>query len=173
MGRRGRKKPTKYFCSLESRNYINKTILNITKDNGITLDKQDEILKEVENFYKKLYSCQELEENINIEECLRNVETHIILTEEEKLKLEGEITGGETAFVLNKMKNNKSPCTDGFSSEFFKFFYKDLKLFIRNAINEGYNLGTLSSTQRQGLVTCIPKADKPKQFIKNWRPITY
>ena len=46
------------------------------------------------------------------------------------------------------------------------------KLFIRNAINEGYNLGTLSSTQRQGLVTCIPKADKPKQFIKNWRPIT-
>ena len=152
-------KPTKYFCSLESRNYINKTILNITKDNGITLNKQDEILKEVENFYKKLYSCQELEENINTEECLRHVETHIILTEEEKLKLEGEVTGDEIAFVLNKMK-------------FFKFFYKDLKLFIRNAINEGYNLGTLSSTQRQGLVTCIPKADKPKQFIKNWRPIT-
>ena len=96
------------------------------------------------------------------------METHIILTEEEKLKLEGEITGDEIAFVLNKMKNNKSPGTDGFSSEFFKFFYKDLKLFIRNAINEGYNLGTLSSTQRQGLVTCIPKADKPKQFIKNW-----
>ena len=36
-------KPTKYFCSLESRNYINKTILNITKDSGITLNKQDEI----------------------------------------------------------------------------------------------------------------------------------
>ena len=94
------------------------------------------------------------------------METHIIVTEEEKLKLEGEITGDEIAFVLNKMKNNKSPGTDGFSSEFFKLFYKDLKLLIRNAINEGYNPGTLSSTQRQGLVTCIPKEIRLNNLLK-------
>ena len=123
-------KPTKYFCSLESRNYINKTILNITKDNGTTLNKQDEILKEVENFYKKLYSYQELEENINIEECLRKVETHIISTEEEKIKLEVEITGDEITFVLNNMKNNKSPGTDGFSSEFLNSFIKILNYLL-------------------------------------------
>ena len=50
------------------------------------------------------------------------METHIILTEEETLKLEGEITGDEIAFVLNKMKNNKSPGTDGVSSDFFNYF---------------------------------------------------
>ena len=47
-----------------------------------------------------------------------------------------------------------------------------MKVFIRRAINEGYNEGKLSITQRQGLITCIPKGDKPKEFLKNWRPIT-
>ena len=70
------------------------------------------------------------------------------------------------------MKNNKSPGSDGFSAEFFKFFYNDIKTFIKRAINEGYREGKLSVTQKQGLITCLPKGDKPKQFLKNWRPIT-
>ena len=52
------------------------------------------------------------------------------------------------------------------------FFYNDLKVFIRKLINEGYREGKLSITQRQGIITCLPKGDKPKQFLKNWRPIT-
>ena len=47
------------------------------------------------------------------------METHIKLTEEEKLKLEGQIIGDEIAFGLTKMNNNQSSGTDGFSSEFF------------------------------------------------------
>ena len=30
----------------------------------------------------------------------------------------------------------------------------------------------MSITQRQGVITCLPKGDKPKQYLKNWRPIT-
>ena len=70
------------------------------------------------------------------------------------------------------MKNNKSPGSDVFSVEFFKFFYKDLEVFIRCAINEGYRTGQMSITQRQGIIICLPKGDKPRQFLKNWRPIT-
>ena len=39
-------------------------------------------------------------------------------------------------------------------------------------MNEGYTEEKLLISQRQGLITCIPKGDKPKQFLKNWRPIT-
>ena len=70
------------------------------------------------------------------------------------------------------MKSNKNPGSDGFSAEFFKFFYNVIKTFIKRAINEGYREGKLSVTQRQGLIKCLPKGDKPKQFLKNWRPIT-
>ena len=62
--------------------------------------------------------------------------------------------------ALKKMKNNKSTGTDGFTSEFYKYLYNDIKVVIKKSINEGYNEGKLSISQRQGLVTCIPKVDK-------------
>ena len=71
------------------------------------------------------------------------------------------------------MKNNKRPGSDDFTVEFFKFFFKDFKHFIRRSINEGYQKGTFSVTKRQGIITCLPKGDKPRQFLKKkWRPIT-
>ena len=30
----------------------------------------------------------------------------------------------------------------------------------------------MSATQKQGIITCIPKGEKNKYFIKNWRPIS-
>lgn len=165
-------KPTKYFCSLESRNYINKIIPCVCKEDGTIINKQDEILQEVKSFYSNLFSYQEMNQDINIEEILNNLNNHPKLSEEEKASLEGDVSEEEIAFILSKMKNNKSPGTDGFSAEFFKFFFKDLKTFIKNSINEGYKLGMLSVTQREGLITCLPKGEKPRQFLKNWRPIT-
>ena len=70
------------------------------------------------------------------------------------------------------MKNEKSPGSDGYTSEFFKFFWKDLGKFVFRSINYGYNKGELSVTQKQGIITCVPKGDTPNQFMKNWRPIS-
>ena len=70
------------------------------------------------------------------------------------------------------MKNNKSPGSDGFTSEFLKFFWKDLKVFVIGSLNYGYSLGSLSVTQKQGIITCLPKGDKSRHFLKNWRPIS-
>ena len=41
-----------------------------------------------------------------------------------------------------------------------------------NSINESFNVGELSVTQKQGLISLIPKGNKPRDLIKNWRPIT-
>ena len=165
-------KPTKYFCNLESRNHINKTIFKVTKDNGDTINKQEEILKEVKNFYSNLYKTQDIIEDKDIQEIFKDLQTSPKLSLEQRNKLEGEISDEETLSILKKMKNNKSPGSDGFSVELFKFFYKDIIVFIRRAINEGYRLGKLSVTQKQGIITCIPKGDKSREFLKNWRPIT-
>ena len=48
-------KPTKYFCGLEKHNYVSKIIGQLEKDDGSILTEQQEILKETENFYRKLY----------------------------------------------------------------------------------------------------------------------
>ena len=41
----------------------------------------------------------------------------------------------EIGQVLKRMKSNKSPGIDGFTSEFFKVFYSKLQYFITNSIN--------------------------------------
>ena len=30
----------------------------------------------------------------------------------------------------------------------------------------------MSTTQREGVIVCIPKGDKPREYLKNWRPIS-
>ena len=167
-------KPTEYFCSLESRNYVNKTIPKVIKDDGSIINNQEEILIEVRNFYKDLYACRNdnTDQDLEIENVLNSISSNPKLDEEDRSHLEGELSDSEILTVLKKMKNNKSPGSDGFTAEFFKFFYNDFKVFIRKAINEGYSEGKLSITQRHGAITCLPKGDKPKQYLKNWRPIT-
>ena len=88
----------------------------------------------------------------------------IKLTEEEKDNLEGEIESFEAGEILKKMKNNKSPGSDGFTSEFLKLFWKDLKVFVIGSLNYGYSLGSLSVTQKQGIITCSPKGENQDIF---------
>ena len=51
-------------------------------------------------------------------------------------------------------------------------FWKQIGDFIVRAINYAFLTGELSVTQRQGIITCIPKDNNPKQYLKNWCPIT-
>jgi hypothetical protein len=50
------------------------------------------------------------------------------------------------------MKNGKSPGMDGFTTEFYKFFRKDINPFLIRSFNHGYEKGHLSVTQRQGFI---------------------
>ena len=59
-----------------------------------------------------------------------------------------------------------------FSAEFSKVFWKQLGAFVLRSVNYGYITGELSVTQKQCMITCIPKDNKPKTFLKNWRPQT-
>lgn len=70
------------------------------------------------------------------------------------------------------MKNNKSLGSDGFTVEFFKFFWKDFKHYIVSVVNHIFVKKELPISQRLGIITCLPKGDKPRQYLKNWRPIT-
>ena len=51
-------------------------------------------------------------------------------------------------------------------------FWKYLKDIVVGAIREVYENRELPLSQRPGIIALIPKADKDKQYIKNWRPLT-
>ena len=162
-------KPTSYFLNLEKRNFTNKVITKIIDDDK-EYTSTEEILNSQTMYYKTLYS-----EKINIDD--NPIETilgenKLKLNDQDTNSLEGEIKYSELAVALKNMKNSKTPGSDGFTAEFFKFFWIDLKMFILNSINYGYKTGSLSITQKQGIITCLPKPNKSPFYLKNWRPIS-
>ena len=110
--------------------------------------------------------------DINLHDILHNLEVKT-LNFEESTTLEGHIKYEEASKVLMAMSNNRSPGSDGFSAEFFfKAFWKKLGHFIIRSINDGFSKGLLSVTQGEGIITCIPKDNKPRNQIKKYRPIS-
>ena len=113
-------KVTKYFCNLEKRNYVCKAMPNLYKSDGTKTTNENEIRCHVKEFYKKLYTLRQVK-NSNLNEKL-DWSKIIILTDTLRDSLEGPINNEEALNALKSMKNNKSPGSDGFSSEFFNLF---------------------------------------------------
>ena len=164
-------KPTNYFCHLENRNFVSKRMNFILKNNEEEIYDPNLIKKEVFNFYNKLYSSNEINiKDVDLNKKLKPENNK--LSEDQAFSLEGLITVKEAANFLFKMNNNKSPGSSGFTTEFYKFFWKDIGTFLVKSINYGFKIKEMSSSQKEGVITCIPKGDKPRKFLKNWRPIS-
>lgn len=86
--------------------------------------------------------------------------------------LEKDIEEGEVLNVLKHMKNNKSPGSDGYTAEFLKVSWSDIRNYVVRAINCIFLKKEHPISQRLGIISSLPKGDKPRQFLKNWRPIT-
>ena len=48
----------------------------------------------------------------------------------------------------------------------------DLGNLLVRSLNHAFTSGELSVTQKQGVITCLPKGGKPREYLKNWRPIS-
>ena len=166
-------KPSKIFCSLEKHNAVQKYIPKLVlEEENRELLKQSDIENEAYRYYKDLFSKKKDSPN-PIEDFLDDCATSLPkISDGQKSSMEGLITETELTSYLKKSKNNVSPGSSGFTSEFYKFFWRDLRSFIANSINFGCEMGKLSITQRLGVITLIPKGDKNKALIKNWRPLT-
>ena len=94
------------------------------------------------------------------------------LDNKEKNKLEGLFTLKECKKVLETLEDNKSPGEDGFTSEFDKHFFDLVGSDLINSLNQAFEVGELSISQRRGVITLIPKKDSDLLDLQNWRPIT-
>ena len=167
-------KSTRYFCNLEKKHYLEKTIPKLILEDGVETTDQKAICNEQRCFYQKLYTSAKPILNESHSNLFFDNENPFIQkpSEEEVASCEGPITLQECLAALKNMKNFKSPGIDGFTVEFYKFFWNDIKYLLLKCLNEGLEAGKFSVSQRQGLITCIPKEGKPKYYMKNWRPIT-
>lgn len=94
------------------------------------------------------------------------------LDETDKLSCEGKVSQEECLKAFHDFKNEKSPGTDGLPAEYYKCFWIELHLEMINSCNFAFDTGTLSFSQRRGIITLIPKPSKDTTSLENLRIIS-
>ena len=57
-------------------------------------------------------------------------------------------------------------------SEFYQFFWYLFGHLIVDSFNKSFEEGMLPASQRQAMINQIPKKDRDRLYLKNWRPIS-
>ena len=131
---------------LEEVNEDGKETTRVIKD-------QEEIEKEVRNFYSNLYSEGKM--CVDKDEIIKSIETVTKIDKEDVKRLELEIMEGEVSSTLKVTKNNVAPGPGGFGGAFYKMFWKYLKHIVVGAIREVYENRELPLSQRLGIIALL------------------
>jgi len=159
---------TQYFEQLLKSNKKKTVIRELYNEENEIIRDKNKILKIIKDFYEQLYS----EHNRKIDDNSPFFKNIPRLSEESKNSCDGKVTKEECYNVLKEMKQNKSPGNDGYTVEFYNVFWPVLGDMIVGAMNESYDKGKLSISQKQGVIKLLEKEGKDTMYIKNYRPIT-
>ena len=162
-------RPSKFFYECERKNKNKTHIQKLYKSDNTITHNQDEILRTIEAFYKKLYTKSD--------NCLET-QAKIISQYDKKIsenwhdQLISPFNDSEIKTAIFTMEDQKSPGIDGIPIEFYKTFYASLKEDLIEVINYIlFQKQELTESMKKAIVSLIPKNDETEN-LKNWRPIS-
>ena len=138
--------------------------------NGEKITDMQEILNYEVQFYKDLYSSNNIDDT-NINSMLNNTVFETTLSKDDADICDGQISLDEITKAIFNMKHNKSPGLSGISIEFYQTFWNKIKYLVLNSMNEGSIKGEQSPLQKQGVISLLYKKGNPEN-LENWRPIS-
>lgn len=163
-------KNTAYFCALEKRRQ-ERNAINVLMINDSECTDHKLISEEVHRFYSVLYTSSYSRESAIA--LFENIKTHLPPLDIDFVEMcDSEIEMCELEKVVKNISVGKSPGQDGLTTNFYKFFWQDIKELLLYAIRECFMNKVMMPTMKQGLITLIPKPGKDKKSIDNLRPIT-
>jgi exonuclease III len=161
-------KSSKYFFGLAKKRQDESAVVMLKDEQDIPQTKLDKIMDIARTFYKKLYELKTLvpitPENDFFNLCP-------LLTNEAKDLMEKDLTLQELLCTL-KTCNESAPGPDGIPYSYYKTFHSILLPKMLQAWHWSLASDSLCSSQTLSSIFLIPKKDKDKTNIKNWRPIT-
>ena len=85
---------------------------------------------------------------------------------------DGLLTKDECYASLKSFCKGKSPGTDGLTAEFYLSFWELSGQELVESFNYAFEKGEMLISQKRDIITLIPKKDKNRTLLDNWRPIS-
>ena len=163
----------KYFMNLEKRVYERKNVVKLKTNENQYLEEPNKILFEMKNFYKTLYSSQISEDSFDASASpFVNCNNIKRLNGEQQKTCERLISEEECLCALKQFAKNKTPGSVGLTMEFYLCFWEYVATSLKDCLNDPYQRGEMSISQKRGVISLLPKKNKDTLLLKNWRPIT-
>ncbi len=158
-------KAVSFFLRTEKSHGKAKTINSLKVGDKLITD-QNKIISECREFYNNLLTAQPVDKSA----WAQLADSLPSLSPDDSASCEGDLTYEECWEAIRAMENNKSPGCDGFPAEFYKLYFHLFGDVFVKIINN--NKGSLSFTQRVGLITLLCKDPLHADELGNWRPIS-
>ena len=160
-------KSSKYFFSLEKKRYREKNMYCLVKENGEEIREPLHILKEQADYYEQLYKSDpktyfKLKRNDNDPK----------LNEPDKIYGDSDLLVDELFDAVMTLKSNKCCGGDGLSVEFYRCFFKRLKIPLHEMYIDAKSKGILPESTRRGMISLLPKKNSNTKMLKHKRPLT-
>jgi len=146
---------TSYFLRLEQKHQGYNRITQLEDKEGDLKTDDIEILEVPRDYYKKLYTSVHRDKS-DIRNHLDNINVPT-LSDNDKYMCDQEISCAEIEEAIKCLKYDKSPGLDGLRPEFYKEFYKDLMVHLKNLFEEIFVKGEMPTTMRQAVLSLIHK----------------
>ncbi len=162
-------KCNRFFFNLEKSRGKAETIKELKNKDGQSVFNAGEILKEINDFYEKLFKSERVDEgkmNVLLQQITREV------GEKDKTDCEKEIETEEIIQAINLLRVKKSPGIDGIGNEFYKVFKEKLSVILKEIYDDVFREEGVNSRMGLGLMKIIYKKKGDKTNLKNFRPIT-
>ena len=174
--RQGAERATKYFHSVvkcRKYNYFSSIVLKHTS-NGQSSSETKDILKECKVYFSAMYRANQDREDSSAKDNRTNNFLSLVnqIDDMQKATCDVTFTEDEIRTALFRMKNGSSPGPSGYTAEFFKCFWQELKTMVMEAINEIFMTGKMKSSLKESITVLLPKKGKDKREIENLRPIS-
>jgi hypothetical protein len=109
---------TAYFIQLETHRQIANSIQKLVDHNGLEANTDNEILNMCEQFYENLYNKRMNQESENITNYLEKINVPYKLSKQDNEIFSTPIQNKDCIDVINNLKTNRSPGSDGLPAEF-------------------------------------------------------
>ncbi|CAG7708240.1 unnamed protein product [Allacma fusca] len=136
-------------------------------EDALSKKQAEDKLKYVHSFFTSKYSAND-DSPGNINEYINRLNK---INENDRTSMNRELTEVDFKNAIMKLQSNKSPGSDGLTSEFYQKYVDHFKTILLWLTNHSLENKSLPLSNRTGIISLIYKKGDP-QSIGNYRPIT-